>query len=126
MPPAVREIPRPKTSPNECTRLLVATSRRLVAGLEKPTTATVEGRAKFEEKRTKLISAFDTVLQKAHEPTQLEIARLHHWLECLFVIARDNKVHDGRSEEAKALSICLSLAQGYLDCASRIVLAPQE
>jgi len=126
MPPAVRDIPRPKTSPSECMRLLVATSRRLVAGLEEPTTASAEGRATFGEKRAKLISAFDAVLQKGHEPTQLEIARLHHWLECLFVIGRDNKIHDGRSEEAKALSICLSLAQGYLDCASRMALAPQE
>ena len=108
-------------SETETARLVLATGRRIVDELDEPTIKEAKARGVFEEKRLKLLKAFDKLLVKGHSPTKAELYCLHKWHVSLYRIACSENIHSGDSKEGKRFIIGLAMSQGYVDAAIHII-----
>ena len=108
-------------SKTETSRLMLATARRIVDELDEPTNEKANERKVYEEKRQKLLRAFDKLLVKGHRPTKKELLCLHKWHIRLYQIACSESIHSGSSKEGRRFIIGLTMAQGYVDAAIHII-----
>jgi hypothetical protein len=114
---STRKSEKPVTPASECIRLLVSTSHRLVDNIIVPKTIAEKSFIQISEKRAKLLNAFDEAMIKGHTPSIQELTKLFYWIESFFKIAVQLGIYNRGTEESRNLSVSLSLAQGYLDCA---------